>query len=113
MNKKLEAGSCKLKARNRGVIGVIFLIIIAIFALSYFGISLRGIANSDTGKENIGFVKEVSIKLWDNVLKKPAEYLWYDIWLDLGWRPFIDTLKSLKAGKGTGIEPGIPDLTPE
>ncbi|MEK7567952.1 MAG: hypothetical protein AAB513_03485 [Patescibacteria group bacterium] len=97
--------------KNSGLVGLIILIVIAIFALSYFGISLRGIAESETGQENIGFVKEISIKVWDGFLRKPAEYLWNTIWLDLSWHPFVDTLKSLKAGRGTGIEPEIPDLT--
>ncbi len=96
---------------NGGLVGLIIMIVIGIFALSYFGISIRGITESDTGKENIGFVKETSIKIWDGYLKKPAEYLWYDIWLDLSWHPFVETLKSLKAGRGTGIEPPTPNLT--
>ena len=98
---------------NRGLIGIIILLVIGIFALSYFGISLRKITESDTGQENIGFVKETSIKLWDNVLRGPAEYLWNDIWLDLSWHPFVDTLKSLKAGKGTTIDPPPLNLSSE
>ena len=91
--------------KNRGLIGIIFLIIIAIFALSYFGISLRGIVQSDAGQENIGFVKEISIKVWDGFLRKPAEYLWYDIWLNLIWGPFVHTLEMLKNHQGTPIDP--------
>ena len=113
MNPKLTARSKNLKATNRGLIGIIILIVIGIFALSYFGISLRGIVQSNAGQENIGFVKETSIKVWDGVFKTPAEYLWNDIWVDLMWQPFVDTLKNIKAGKRSLIDPPPINLTPQ
>lgn len=102
---------CKMNLRkNQGLIGIIILIVIGIFALSYFGISLRQISESDTGKENIGFVKEIFTNVWDSYLKDPAEYIWNTIWLEFAWHPFVDTLQSLKVGNGTNIDPQSPNL---
>ena len=47
-----------------GLIRLILLIVIAILALSYFGINLRDIADSETGQSNFGYLKELSLKAW-------------------------------------------------
>ncbi len=84
---------------SRGIIRTIILVVIALLILSYFGFNLRSIANSDTSKSNFGYVKEVVLNIWNKYLKRPIQYLWYDIFLDLIWEPAIRSLNNLKDGE--------------
>ncbi len=95
---------------NRGLIRTIILIVIALLILSYFGLNLRSIANSETGQDNFGYVKEVILNVWNKYLKRPAQYLWYDIFLKLIWNPAIDNLTKLKDGEAHDIQSSAPRL---
>ncbi|MDO8492921.1 MAG: hypothetical protein Q7S34_04735 [bacterium] len=91
--------------RNQGLIGIIIVLIVGILIASYFGISIKNIAESDTAQSNFGYVKQVTINFWNDFLAKPATYLYKNLWLDLIWHPFIDNLQRLKRGQPTTIEP--------
>jgi len=78
--------------KQGGFIKLVILIIAIIFILSYFGISLRNIANSETGQDNLGFLKELGIKIWDfctniwnQYLADKVAYVWNDIFLKYIW----------------------------
>lgn len=46
---------------------LIFWIVVGILALSFFGISLRGIIESPAGQENFGFAWTLVVMGWDFV----------------------------------------------
>jgi len=78
--------------KNSGFIKLILLIIVVILLLSYFGVSLRKVADSQTGKDNFGFIKEIGLKVWDFCLSIWNQYLaekvmfvWNDIIIKYGW----------------------------
>jgi len=100
----------KKNKTNRGLIKMILLIVVALLVLSYFGFNLRQIATSDTSKDNFGYVKEVVLNIWNKYLKKPAYYLWYDIFLKLIWEPAIENLNKLKNGEKHDIQSSAPQL---
>lgn len=50
---------------KRGLIRLIIVIIVGILALSYFGINLRQIANSEASQSNFAFVWEQILRLVD------------------------------------------------
>ncbi len=91
--------------KNQGIIGLLVFLIIALLSISYFGINLKGIVDSPTGQSNFGYVKELTVNLWDHYLKKPSVYLYNDVFIDLIWTPFIQALKDIKAGRSTSIDP--------
>lgn len=101
----------KHKSTQGGLIGLIIVLIVGILIASYFGISIKNIAESDASKSNFGYVKQVIVNFWNNYLEKPATYLYKEIWLDLLWYPFVDNLERLKDGQPTTIEPPNIDLS--
>ncbi len=46
------------------MIKLIIWIIIGVLALSFFGISLRGLVDAPTTQENVGFLKELATSGW-------------------------------------------------
>ncbi len=54
---------------NRGFIKLILLLIVGVLALSYFGISIKGIIESPVGQENLTILGKAIIWVWDNILK--------------------------------------------
>lgn len=61
---------------SRGFIKMILLIVIALVVLGFFGYNLKDIINSPTVKENLQYVWGLTVKLWNNFLAAPAEWLW-------------------------------------
>jgi len=59
-----------------GFIKLIILIIIVIFILSYFGINLRSIVDSETFQNNLNYAWESVKYVWHTYLADPARYLW-------------------------------------
>ena len=99
--------------KQQGLIRTVILIIVALLVISYMGISVRDVVESPAGQSNFGYVKEVSIAIWDRYLETPAKYLYNEIFIDLIWNPFIDALRDLKAGRPTSIEPPNLNLSPQ
>ena len=84
MNMIHQIKSYRKNTFQKGIVGVIVLIIIAIVLFSYFGINLKELSSKPIFKENFSFVKEISITIWNsyllpvwnNVLKTPVLFLW-------------------------------------
>lgn len=86
------------------MLGIIFLVVILILVLSYFGISLRGVVNSPTGQENINYVKGTGQSIWDRYLAEPARYLWQDVWINIFWKGFISNMERIRDGRPTDLD---------
>ena len=84
MNMIHQIKSYRKNAFQKGIVGVIVLIIIAIVLFSYFGINLKELSDKPIFKENLSFIREISITIWNsyllpiwnNVLKTPVLFLW-------------------------------------
>jgi hypothetical protein len=80
--------------KNKGFLGLLILLGIALLLLAYFSVDLRGLVESETFKNNAQFVKEISVGVWESFLKGPSLFIWSKILL-----PFIiEPLKNLLAG---------------
>ena len=64
----------KIQIKNRGLIGILVLILIGLFILAYYSIDLRGLLESETFKNNAKLIKEISLGVWESFLKGPI--LW-------------------------------------
>ncbi|MFA6253692.1 MAG: hypothetical protein WC640_00305 [Candidatus Paceibacterota bacterium] len=58
-----------------GLVKLIILLIVAIIILSYLGINLQKIAESDTGRANFGYVWQIVLRAWDWLADLYQEYL--------------------------------------
>lgn len=86
------------------ILGVLVLGAVLLMVLSYFHISVRGVVESPTGADNIGYVKDTTVSFWDKYLKNPATYLWKDVWVNIFWKHFINTMENIRDGKPTVLD---------
>ena len=100
----------RYSSRNTGLIRTIILVVIALLILSYFGFNLRELADSDATQDNFGYVKTFVLNVWNNYLKRPALYLWNDIFLDLIWEPAIENLRNMKDAQPSTLQQQAPAL---
>lgn len=89
--------------KNSGFIKLILLIVVVILLLSYFGVSLRNIANSEAGKDNFGFLKEVGVKIWDfsvsiwdQYLEEKVMFVWDEIIIKYGWNFVTENIDKVR-----------------
>lgn len=64
---------------NKNLIGVIIFLII-IFIL--FTTNIKAIVNSASFQNNINYIEDTVVNIWDQYLAKSATYLWKNIVLD-------------------------------
>jgi hypothetical protein len=89
--------------KNSGFIKLILLIVVVILILSYFGVSLRKVASSETGQDNFGFLKELGTKVWDfclsiwnQYLEQKVLFIWNDIIIKYGWNFVTDLIDKVR-----------------
>ena len=100
----------KYHTHNRGIVKLIILIVVSLLVLSYFGISLRTLVNSPTTQDNISYTSNGAVTVWDTYLKRPATYLWNQIFIDLIWDPAIENLKNMRNNQPTTIQNNAPTV---
>ena len=89
--------------KQSGLIKFIFIIIIGIIVLSYFGFDIKNIIESPRTQENLSYVWGMVSGVWNNYLAAPAKYLWNDIFINLLWSSFVDNMEKLKNNDTTAI----------
>lgn len=62
--------------QDKGFIKIVLLIVIALVVLGFFGYNLKDIINSPTVHDNLAYVWDLIVKLWNNILAEPALWLW-------------------------------------
>lgn len=83
----------------------ILLFIGLVIILSYFNVDLRSIVEAPQTQKNIAYMTEVGQKvwegflkpIWDNYLSEPVLYFWQNIFVDILWRTFTESIDILKA----------------
>ena len=95
---------------NRGFIKWVIIIVVALLILSYYGFSLRDLANSPTTQDNFGYVATTTVSFWDKYLQQPATYLYEDVFINLIWTPAIDNLTMIKNSQPTNVQTNSPQL---
>jgi hypothetical protein len=65
-------------------------------------------------QDNWALIKDGTVHVWDNYLKKPATYLWNEIFLKLIWEPAVGNLTKIKNGEPDDIRSNAPVIqTPQ
>jgi len=70
---------------NRGLVKMVLLIVVALIVLGFLGYNLRDIIASPTVSDNLNYVWGLVVKLWDNILARPAMWVWNNVIVDLLW----------------------------
>jgi hypothetical protein len=89
--------------KKAGFIKTIVIIVIALLVLSYFGFNLRETVEDPTTQSNFSYVTGFVVNVWNNYLKRPAVYLWNDIFIELIWNTAVENLKRLNSGQQSTI----------
>ena len=92
------------------ILGIIFLTIILVLILSYFNVNIKAVVESPNTQENINYVSGGGKSLWNDYLKKPAEYLWNDVWKKIFWASFISNMEKIRDGKPTDMQNMAPTV---
>jgi hypothetical protein len=83
---------------NRGLIYMLILVVIALIILGYYGFSVRQAVQNPTTQDNISYIWNGAVAIWNDYLKAPATYLW-NIFVNNIWNPAISNLGTMKTGK--------------
>lgn len=102
-----------MKKKGISILGILFLGVIIIFALSYFGISIRAVVESPQAQENLEYVEGGTRSLWNDYLKEPVTYLWNDVFVDIFWVSFISNMERIRDGEATDYENAAPSVDRE
>ena len=100
-------------AHQGGFIKLIILIVVLLVVLGYFGINIRSIVENDTAKSNVSYVWNWTKAMWGTYLASPAKYLWNDVFINLIWNSFIDSMKRIKAGQNPKMYDKSPSALPQ
>ncbi len=84
---------------NTGLVRLIILIVVALLILSYFNIDIKSTVEKPQTQQNVGYVKDVALNIWNNVLSKPVLYFWNNIFMGLLWSAFVENMNLIKQGK--------------
>lgn len=64
-----------VKKASQGFIKILLIVIAILFVLTYFGVNFRQVVDSDTGQENISFLKEIGTDAWSFCQSVWSDYL--------------------------------------
>ena len=94
---------------NEGLIKLVILIIIGVIVLSYFGINVRSILESDLVRDNFGYLWNGVKSIWNNYLAKPANFVW-GIFYNYMWLSFIENMERIKQGRNIEAVENAPTV---
>jgi hypothetical protein len=95
---------------NRGLVGIIVIIIVAILTLSYFNIDLKSVAEKPQTQQNIEYATITSKTVWDKYMSKPATYIWNTIVVEYIWKSFLANMIKIDTNQPTSFEQQAPTV---
>lgn len=106
--------TARIISKNKGMslFQTLLLIVVIIVILSYIGFDIRSAIESDQSKKNFGYIKAVTVTVWERYLERPASYAYNDIFLPWIWRPTFENLKKLRDGQSPDMVNNAPQMPP-
>lgn len=83
-----------MKNKQGGFLNWIILILIVLIILGYYGFDVKKAIEKPETRQNISYVTEKIVFVWDKYLKKPTIYLGKDILLDRVITPLLESIKN-------------------
>ncbi len=75
-------------SESAGFIKWIIIIIIAVGIISYFGLDLKSIFESETARQNYAWLWNWAVYLWENFLDTPVLWVWNNVVINVFWKIF-------------------------
>ncbi len=79
-----------IKFDQKGLIKAIFVIVIALIVLGYFGFNISDIISGPTVQANLSSAWDFVSKIWNNYLLAPCLYVWNKFVIGIIW-PIIQS----------------------
>ncbi len=92
------------------ILGAVLWGIIILLVLSYFGISVRGVAESPTGKDNFSYVGGGIKGLWHRYIAEPISNLAEEEHIQFFWQSFTRNMRQIRDGQPTDMQTSAPVL---
>jgi len=99
-----------MKKGGISILGILFLGVILMFVLSYFNISFKTAVEKPAVQDNAKYVEGTGRSLWNEYLKKPADYLWNEVWVKIFWASFITNMEDIRDHKPTDMQKMAPTI---
>lgn len=64
---------------NRGFIKSVFLIVVGLIVLGFFGYNLKEVIDSPTVNKNLVYVWSLVVAVWNTCIVEPSVWLWQKI----------------------------------
>jgi hypothetical protein len=87
-----------------GFLQAIVIIVIFLVVLGLFGLNIQKVFESKVVKENISYAWDLTKKVWNTVLAKPAKFIWDKLIIGLGAKGINQIFEFLPKG-GTSGQP--------
>ncbi len=84
----------KIFATNRGLVKTVVLVVAGLLLMAYLGFNLRSIVESKTFTDNLEFMRNLAITIWENYLRDVLVYIYKDILLPYIWEPLVSLIWS-------------------
>ncbi len=81
------------QTHNKGLIGILVIIVLAIITLSYFNVDLQKVANEPSAEKNIEYVTEQTTTFWKANLEKPFNEFWKTVVIGELWNTFKKSIE--------------------
>ncbi len=82
----------------------IFLSLIVIIVISFFGYDLQQIIEAPTTHNNLSYVWGGVTYVWNHFLERPLAYLWNKVFVGILWQAFVHNLGRIDSGAPTELQ---------
>jgi hypothetical protein len=84
--------------KNKGLIKMVVVIVIALIVLGYFGFNIKDIIESDSVQTNLQYVWGFVKTFWNNYLAAPVIFMWDKFVVGVLWRLIQEGLSAMNLG---------------
>lgn len=84
--------------KNQGFIQIIIILALLVIILSLLEVSLSALSQNPILRDNFGFIGNWIKWAWNNYLSATFWYF-YEIFVEIIWKPSLDTLRGIVGGE--------------
>lgn len=84
----------KFLVQNRGLVKAFILVAGGLLLMAYLGFNLRSIVESQTFIDNLEFLKNLLLVIWENYLRDPFIFVYAKVILPYIWEPLVKLVSS-------------------
>ncbi|HEY4479377.1 MAG TPA: hypothetical protein VI981_03425 [Candidatus Paceibacterota bacterium] len=71
--------------RQRGLVKLVIVIVIGLIVLGYFGLDLKEILQKPVVHNNLVYVWNFIVIVWNRFIEAPATWIWREIFIEIIW----------------------------